>query len=143
MPYKGECLEIPPQQLYGRSKAAQILFTKALQRRFDKKNISCACSSLHPGGVRTNIFDTYNMFWKGFICLLWPILIDIPEGANTSVYLATTDRPKETAGKYFYYGFFIKGIYEKKGSDLVNDEELQEYLWKKSEELIGEEFRVG
>jgi NAD(P)-dependent dehydrogenase (short-subunit alcohol dehydrogenase family) len=143
MPYKGECSQLSPQQLYGRSKGAQILFTKALQRRFDEKNISCTCNSLHPGGVRTNIFDTYNLAWKALICMLWPILIDTTEGAKTSVYLASTDRPEETGGKYFYYGFFLKGIYEKKGKAYLHDEELQEWLWIKSEELIGEEFRVG
>ena len=62
---------------------------------------------------------------------------------RTSVYLATRNRPEETSGKYFYYGLFCKGIYEKPGTDLVNDEELQEMMWKKSEELIGEEFQVG
>lgn len=141
--FLGPCTEIPPQQLYGRSKAAQILFTKALQRRFDQNNIPCTCASLHPGGVRTNIFDTYSFAWKAFIYMLWPILVDVPEGARTSVYLATTERPEETGGKYFYYGFFRKGIYEKEGTALVNDEEMQERLWKKSEELIGEAFHIG
>ena len=65
------------------------------------------------------------------------------EGAKTSVYLAATESPNETGGKYFSHGFFRKGIYQKDGSALTNDEELQEWLWKKSEELIGEEFRVG
>ncbi len=143
MPYKGECSQVSPQQLYSRSKAAQILFAKALQRRFDEKNISCTSSSLNPGGVRTNIFETYNLVWMTLIYLLWPIMINTPEGAKTSVYVATTEKQKETSGKYFSYGFFRKGINEKEGNSLVNDEELQERLWKKSEELIGEEFRVG
>ena len=65
------------------------------------------------------------------------------EGARTSVYLATRDQPEETGGKYFYYGFFRKGIYEKPGTDLVNDEALQEKLWTISEELVGEEFHVS
>jgi retinol dehydrogenase-12 len=142
-PFRDPCEKLPPQQLYGRSKAAQILFAKAMQRRLDRNGIHCTCTSLHPGGVRTRIFDTYGVAWKALIVLLWPVLVEIPEGARTSVYLATRDRPEETGGKYFYYGFFRKGIYEKPGTDLVNDEELQERLWKKSEELIGEEFHVA
>ena len=143
MPYKGECSQISPQQRYGRSKAAQILFTKALQRRLDEKNLSCTCSSLHPGGVRTNIFEKHSLSQMIIIWMLWPIMINTPEGAKNSVYLATTEKPERTGGKYFYYGLFIKNFYEKKGNALINDEELQEHLWKKSEELIGEEFRVG
>ena len=142
-PFHEPCEKIHPQTLYGRSKAAQILFAKAIQRRFDQNGINCTSASLHPGGVRTRIFDTYGVALKAFILLLWPVLVEIPEGARTSVYLATRDHPEETGGKYFYYGMFRKGIYEKTGTDLVNDEDLQERLWKTSEELVGEEFRIG
>ncbi|MBU2560634.1 SDR family NAD(P)-dependent oxidoreductase [archaeon] len=142
-PFHGPCENIHPQVLYGRSKAAQILFTKALQRRLDQNGRSCAAASLHPGAVRTRIFDTYGVVSKAFILMLWPIMVDVPEGARTSVYLATRDRPEESGGKYFYYGMFRKGIYEKPGTALVNDEALSEQLWKQSEELVGEEFAVG
>ena len=66
-----------------------------------------------------------------------------------NIYFATSNREKtldtieEIRGKYFYYGLFRKGIYEKPGTDLVNDEALQERLWEISEELVGEEFHVG
>ena len=141
-PWRGACEEIHPQVLYGRSKAAQIMFAKALQRRFDRNGIDCACMSHHPGGVRTRIFDTYGLALKAFMLVLWPVLVEPPEGARTSVYLATRDRPEETGGRYFYYGMFRKGIYEKPGTDLVNDEVLQERLWKTSEELIDEPFNI-
>ena len=75
MPYRGECSQIHPQRFYERSKAAQILFTNALQRRFDKKNISCTCSSINPGAVRTNIFDTYTLAYKALVFILWPYII--------------------------------------------------------------------
>ncbi len=142
-PWYGACEEIHPQTLYGRSKAAQIMFAKALQRRFDRNSIRCTCTSHHPGGVRTRIFDTYGLALKVFIFVLWPVLVEPPEGARTSVYLATRDRPEKTGGKYFYYGMFRKGIYEKPGTELVNDEALQERLWTVSEELVGEEFSIG
>ena len=143
LPYKGECSQISPQQLYGRSKAAQILFTKALQRRFDEKDLGCIVSCLHPGAVRTNIFGTYSRAYMALIYLLWPFMVDPAEGARTSLYLATLDKPAETGGKYFYYGFLCKGIYEKRGNALINDVELQERVWKESEELIGEKFEVS
>ena len=142
-PWHGACEKIHPQLLYGRSKAAQIMFAKAMQRRCDQSGIRCTTTSHHPGGVRTRIFDTYGLALKAFILLLWPVLVEPDEGASTSVYLATRDRPEETGGKYFYYGMFQKGIYEKPGSTLVNDEALQERLWKISEELVGEEFQIG
>ena len=142
--YKGESPNIHPQRFYELSKAAQILFSKSLQRRFDENNISCTSSSLSPGGVRTNIFESYSLVYRALIWMLWPFMVNTPEGAKTSVYLASTERPKETGGKYFAYGFLRKkGIYKEEGNALVNDENLQEFLWKKSEELIGEEFRIG
>jgi NAD(P)-dependent dehydrogenase (short-subunit alcohol dehydrogenase family) len=142
IPYQGECSNIRPQRLYERSKAAQVLFAKALQRRFDRNNISCTSTSLNPGNVRTNIFENSSLAFRAFVCMLWPIMINAPEGAKTSVYLATTEKPRETGGKYFSYGFFRKGIYEKEVNTLLNEEQLQEWIWKKSEELIGEEFRI-
>ena len=142
-PFQGACEAIPPLQLYSRSKAAQILFSKALQRRFDQHGVHCTCTSHHPGGVRTGIYDNWSASSKVVVLLLWPFMVGIPEGARTSVYLATRDRPEETGGKYFYYGLFHKGIFEKPGTDLVNDDGLQERLWEISEELVGEDFRVS
>ena len=142
LPYRGESSQIHPQRFYERSKAAQILFSNALQRRFDNKNISCTSCSLNPGGVRTTIFDSYSPLYKILLYMLWPIMIDVEEGAKTSLYLATKKKPKETGGKYFSHGLFRRGIYEKNASTLTYDKELQEWLWKKSEEIIGEKFIV-
>ena len=143
LPYMGEYSKVHPQRFYERSKAAQILFSNALQRRLEDKNISCTSSSLNPGGVRTNIFDSYSPLLKAFMWLLWPIMINTPEGAKTSVYLAATKEQKKIGGKYLSHGLFRRGIYEKNSSPLTYDKDLQEWLWKKSEELIGEEFRIG
>ena len=49
---------------------------------------------------------------------------------------------QQTGGKYFSHGLFRRGIYQKNSSPLTYNIELQEWLWKKSEELIGEEFIV-
>ena len=143
MSFEGPCSELRPQQRYERSKAAQVLFAKALQRRLDQKHIACSCTSLHPGGVRTGIlhYDTCGM--AALVFMLQPFLVEPPEGARTSVFLATTDRPDETAGRYFHYGLFRYGIYEKPGTALVNDERLQERLWQISEKFIGEPFHIG
>ena len=143
LPYKGEYSKIHPQRFYERSKAAQVLFANALQRRFDRNNISCTSTSLNPGAVRTNIFDSYTPLYRILVYMLWPIMISIEEGARTTLYLATTKNTKETGGKYFSHGVFRRGIYEKNASALTYDKDLQEWLWKKSEELIGEKFRIG
>ena len=143
MPYKGEYSKIHPQRFYERSKAAQVLFSNALQRRLEDNNISCTSSSLNPGAVRTNIFDSYTPLYRVLVYMLWPIMISVEEGARTTLHLATTKNTKETNGKYFSHGLFRRGIYEKNASSLTYDRDLQEWLWRKSEELIGEEFRVG
>lgn len=143
LPYKGESSKIHPQRFYERSKAAQILFSNALQRRLENNDISCSSSSLNPGAVRTNIFDSYTPLYRVLVYMLWPIMISVEEGAKTTLYLATTKNTKETGGRYFSHGVFRRGIYKKNSSPLTYNIELQDWLWKKSEELIGEEFRIN
>jgi len=50
-----------PEQAYGNSKAAQILFTRQLTSVLEQENSSVMCSSLHPGIVYTGLY--VNVWW--------------------------------------------------------------------------------
>ena len=50
-----------PEQAYGNSKAAQILFTRQLTDMLEKKNSNVRCYSIHPGIVYTGLY--VNVWW--------------------------------------------------------------------------------
>src|SRR4051794_17826552 len=68
-----------PMAAYGRSKIANILFTRGLDRRL--KNRGVIFSSLHPGLVSINLLDVANIKSAN--------AISVEEGCKTPVYLAT------------------------------------------------------
>src|SRR5205823_9365932 len=76
-----------PLSAYGRSKLCNILFTRALARRLDAKEVTATC--LHPGVVATAIGDRAGALaglgWR----LVKPFLIGSEKGAATSLFLAT------------------------------------------------------
>jgi len=86
---------------YGRSKLANILFTRELARRLAGTAITANC--LHPGVVRTDFGgdgDMGGLFGIGWI-LAKPFLLSPEKGAATSVYLASSPEVAETTGGYF------------------------------------------
>jgi NAD(P)-dependent dehydrogenase (short-subunit alcohol dehydrogenase family) len=86
---------------YGRSKLANILFTRELARRLAGSGVSANC--LHPGFVATRIADNNNsgVFRLGVTIAksLWGLS---PErGAQTMVYLASSPEVAGVTGGYF------------------------------------------
>ncbi|EGR29528.1 short chain dehydrogenase reductase family protein, putative, partial [Ichthyophthirius multifiliis] len=62
-------------QTYGQSKLANVLFTKQLQRIFDKENLKIKAVCLHPGVVRTELFRYYNKGYMNYInSLVYPLI---------------------------------------------------------------------
>lgn len=115
---------------YGRSKLANVLFTRGLARRL--KNTNATVNSLHPGAVATNLgVDRSTGFGKNFIKLLVPFFRTAEEGAKTAIYLATSQEVEKTSGLYFYN--------EKEApiAKLAKDEDLVERFWLWSEREVG------
>lgn len=86
---------------------------------------------LHPGVVRTNfagemkgIFGLLNKMFK-------PFLISPKRGAETSVYLASSDEVKNITGKYFEK---CKAVERK--NEYINSAN-QKLLWEKSAKFSG------
>jgi len=76
---------------YGQSKLANILFTKALARKFEEEGVNVTANSLHPGVIATDLFR--DMAWAApFISFAANLNIckDIPRGAATTIFVATS-----------------------------------------------------
>lgn len=118
---------------YCQSKLANVLFTYELAERLKGTSITVNC--LHPGTVRTQIGNTNATGLYPIICnLCKPFLISPQKGAETSIYLASSDEIKSVTGKYFQK---CKPI---KSSKLSYNKEIALKLWKESEDLTGIRF---
>ena len=115
-----------PWRMYGRSKLANILFTRSLAKRFE--GTGRTANALHPGVIKTNlsrhIADAETMFAT-------MTLKTIPEGAATQCYVATHPNVAKISGSYFADCALAKT------SDFAKDEALAEALWAWTEELVG------
>ncbi|MCD8502408.1 MAG: SDR family oxidoreductase [Bacillaceae bacterium] len=115
---------------YAQSKLANILFTYALSERLEGKEVTVNC--LHPGAVATNMgINRSTGFGTLITRLLKPFFQTAKKGAETTIYLATSDEVANVTGKYFYRK---KPIQSSKRS---YDKKLAERLWTLSEEMTG------
>jgi NAD(P)-dependent dehydrogenase (short-subunit alcohol dehydrogenase family) len=112
---------------YGRSKLANILFTRELARRLAGTGVTANC--LHPGAVATRFGDESG----GLIGLLIRVLrlsfISPEQGADTIVYLASSPEVANTSG-----GYFVKRKMTEP-SAAAHDDGAAKSLWAESEKL--------
>ncbi len=120
---------------YSRSKYCNILFTNELAKRLKKDGITV--NSVHPGGVRTEIAEkNANWFTKLGWIVMKPFMVTVEEGAKTSIHLASSPEVEGETG-----GYWVKS--KKFFSNRPSQEEANwKALWKKSEELVGQEFQA-
>jgi NAD(P)-dependent dehydrogenase (short-subunit alcohol dehydrogenase family) len=84
---------------YGRSKLANILFTREVARRLVDGGVTANC--LHPGFVATR-FGEASGGWTSRLMPLARTLATTPEqGADTIIYLASSLEPADMTGQYF------------------------------------------
>jgi retinol dehydrogenase-12 len=118
-----------PLSAYGRSKLANILFTRALARRLDPAVVTAAC--LHPGVIATDIGNRAGRLaglgWR----LARPFLAGPDKGAETSIFIATTADPAR------FHGAYLTGKAIVQPSSAARDDRLGEALWQESERLVG------
>jgi len=112
---------------------ATVFFTQELAERLKEKKITV--NALHPGHVNTNMWDLWGVERKWYQSIINAIikffLISAEEGAQTSIYLASSNEVKGITGKYFAK----KKI--KVASKKCSDIKLQKELWQLSEQLTG------
>ncbi len=118
-----------PWRAYANSKLFNILFTKELAERVKDTGITANC--LHPGVVRSS-FGSHGSF---LFRILWAVgslfMVSNKKGAETSIYLATSDEVADVNGAYFKNK---KVAVPKKAA---RNPENARQLWEISEQLCG------
>ena len=140
---------------YSRTKLANIMFTKELQRRVDFSSASpdsnestsrhwLTAVSVDPGVSATNIWsnsEPTNANWKDKLLskILTKFMTKVERGANAHVWLAYASSSKSNIhliGGQHYNEYRILAP----SSKFANDKESNQKLWKLSEELADIRF---
>ena len=111
--------------MYGRTKLANLLFTRELARRLEGDGITA--NALHPGVVATSLL------LNGFppIKLFRRFLRTPEQGADTAVWLASSPEVDGVTGRYFIDRRPVEP------SRAARDDESARRLWRWSEEMTG------
>ncbi len=121
---------------YSRSKFCNILFTRELAKRLEGTGITA--NAVHPGGVRTEIAEKdANWYTKLGWVVMKPFMITVEDGAKTSIHLASSTDVDTISGGYWVK---CKQYHSNRPSQ---DPETAKALWKKSEELVGQQFPLN
>ena len=119
-----------PMQVYGQSKLANILFTKALSEKLSNYDVTVNC--LHPGFVSTGIGSNNNKtLWTFLMFLAKPFARKTDKGAETSIYLCCSPDVKDLSGEYF-----VDCKIEKISAAAKSAEQAAK-LWEISSEITG------
>ncbi len=84
---------------YGRAKLCNVLWTRALARRLEGSGVTANC--FHPGGVSTGFGADMGGPLKFAFNLFKPFFLTPAQGADTLVYLASTDSVAGQSGGYW------------------------------------------
>lgn len=115
---------------YNNSKLALLWFTYELARRLEGTGVTV--NALHPGAVRTNLIARNGWFYKWIVNPIFSLqAISAEQGAQTSVYLASSPDVEKVTGKYF------GKCKPRESSPASYDEESQKRLWRLCEEMTG------
>jgi len=115
---------------YGRSKLANILFTRELARRLAGTGVIANC--LHPGFVASRFGDESGVWVSRLISFAKWFAISPEQGADTIVYLASAPEAANFSGEYFVK----RKIAER--SAAARDDAAAARLWQASEALAGD-----
>jgi NAD(P)-dependent dehydrogenase (short-subunit alcohol dehydrogenase family) len=114
---------------YGESKLANLLFTHELARRLEGSGVTA--NALHPGFVATNMIASNMGNIQLFAKFAYLFAITPDEGAQTSIYLASSPEVEGISGKYFYK------CKPEESAPQSYDEEAECRLWEFSAKLTG------
>lgn len=113
---------------YGQSKLANVLFTYELARRLKG---GATANALHPGVISTG-FGKNNRGWFRWGVTIAGVFMKKPaEGAETSIYLASSPAVEGVTGKYFV------NCKETPSSPESYDRSVAERLWEVSAHMTG------
>lgn len=116
-------------RVYGKSKSANIHFTRELARRYGSPQLTINC--VHPGGVATNLGSGQGPLLTLLQKTVMLFMKTPEQGAQTSLYAATSP---EAAGRN---GAYYADCREKQPAPHCRDEATARELWSVSEKLTG------
>jgi NAD(P)-dependent dehydrogenase (short-subunit alcohol dehydrogenase family) len=114
---------------YGRSKLANILFTRELARRLAGTNVTANC--FHPGFVATRFGDEAGGWTSRLLPLMRAFAVTPAEGADTLIHLASSPDVANVTGEYFAKRKVARP------SAAARDDASAKRLWDESEKLAG------
>ncbi|WP_433683406.1 SDR family oxidoreductase [Nocardia sp. CA-119907] len=118
------------EKAYSRSKLANVLYARALARRFDGTGVTV--NAFHPGAVSTGIWNSLPWFGQPVVSLAKRMFfISAAEGAAALTYLATDPSVAEVTGAYF------RKTREREPSRLARDDRIGQRLCEVSASLVG------
>jgi NAD(P)-dependent dehydrogenase (short-subunit alcohol dehydrogenase family) len=127
---------------YGQTKLANILFSRALHKRYVNKGL--LVNSVHPGFVDTELtrgpVASYGVLFSPFIKLAKILFALSPQqGALTQLYVATSPdiESKSICNKYFV----PIAMEEKTSIPLAESDELADKLWDFTEKLVNDKLK--
>jgi NAD(P)-dependent dehydrogenase (short-subunit alcohol dehydrogenase family) len=112
---------------YGRSKLANILFTRELARRLAGTGVTANC--LHPGFVATRFGDASGGWTSRLMPLVRTFAISPEQGADTIIHLASSPEVHGLTGQYFAKRKIAQP------SAAARDDAAAKRLWEASEAL--------
>lgn len=115
--------------VYSRSKLCNILFTRALAKRLAGTGVTA--NSFHPGFVKTRFGAQTGGGMARMIGLMKIFAISEEKGADTLIYLASSNDVNEANGLYFYKRKPVDP------SKLAQDDTAAERLWTETAKLAG------
>ncbi|KAG2175260.1 hypothetical protein INT44_007748 [Umbelopsis vinacea] len=125
-----------PFGAYGRSKAANILFTRELDQRLEAEGITNVyVNANHPGVVDSELARYSSVMIQAILRKL--VLISTKDGAITQLYLATSPEVERDSIKGKYY---IPFGMEKAPQQESRSQENQTALWNYTEALLKEKI---
>ena len=114
-------------RVYGKSKLANIMFTRELARRI--ADTSATANSVHPGFVASN-FGRNDPLGNLAMTLAKPFALSPSKGARTSIYVASDPAVTGVTGKYFYKCAVVEP------TSYARDDAAARQLWEISEALV-------
>jgi retinol dehydrogenase 12 len=118
------------RSVYNLTKLLDILFTYELARQLTGTGVTVNC--LHPGWpLRTNLDKEAPGVFRLFGKISNVFALSAQQGANTSIYLASSPEVTNVSGRYF------TKCQPAESSQLSHDEAAASRLWKSSMKLCG------
>jgi retinol dehydrogenase 12 len=115
--------------VYGRSKLANILFTRELARRLEGTGVTV--NALHPGAVRTGLgMNNEAPFMKLLVALARPFMRSPEKGAETSIWACSAPELAKVTGRYF------SDRREREPNAIAQDDGTARRLWDVSAGLV-------